>query len=65
MMKKYLFIALAAAAMTSCSQDEVMDAIQGEEIKFSNAFVENATRATDPTYGAVPLKSLPPSSLTL
>lgn len=50
-MKKYLFIALAAAAMTSCSQDEVMEMNQ-EAISFGGAFVENATRATDPSYGS-------------
>lgn len=53
-MKKYLFIALAAAALTSCSQDESLE-VNKEEISFANAFVENATRATDPTYGAVNL----------
>lgn len=51
-MKKYLFIALAAAAMTSCSQDEVMEMNQ-EAISFGGAFVENSTRAaTDPSYGS-------------
>lgn len=50
-MKKYLYIALAAAALTSCSQDETLDVVQGEAIAFSNAFVENSTRAYDPSYG--------------
>ena len=50
-MKKYLFIALAAAAMTSCSQDEVME-MNKEAISFGGAFVENSTRATDPSYGS-------------
>ena len=50
-MKKYLFIALAAAAMTSCSQDEVMEMNQ-EAIAFGGGFVENATRATDIGYKA-------------
>lgn len=53
---KKLFIAIAAlAAMTSCSQDETLDAVQGRAITFANAFVDNATRATtaaDPSYGA-------------
>ena len=52
-MKKYLYIALAAAALSSCSQDESLDVIQGEEIQFGNAFIENSTRAaaaTDPSY---------------
>ena len=53
-MKKYLYIALAAAALTSCSSDETLD-IQKEAIAFGDAFVENSTRATeaaDPSYGA-------------
>ena len=54
-MKKYLYIAIAAATLASCSQDDTLDLVQGEEIQFSNAFVENSTRATDPTYGAVAL----------
>ena len=52
-MKKFLFIALATAALTSCSQDDTLDVIQGEEIKFGNAFIDNSTRATsasDPSY---------------
>lgn len=50
-MKKYLYIALAAAALTSCSQDETLD-IQKEAIAFGDAFVDNSTRAaTDPSYG--------------
>lgn len=51
-MKKYLYIALAAAALTSCSSDETLDVVQKEAIAFGDAFVENATRAaTDPSYG--------------
>lgn len=51
-MKKYLYIALAAAALTSCSQDETLD-IQKEAIAFGDAFVDNSTRAaTDGSYGA-------------
>ena len=49
MMKKYLFIALAAAAMTSCSQDDTLDVVQGEAIKFGNVLVDNATRAAEYT----------------
>lgn len=44
-MKKSIFmVALAALAMTSCSQDEILEVNQ-DEIKFS-AFTENASRAT-------------------
>lgn len=49
-MKKYLFMAIAAAAMTSCSQDESLDIAQKEAISFKDAFVENATRAIDGTW---------------
>ena len=46
-MKKYLYIALAAAALTSCSSDDTLDVIQGEEIAFNNGFIDNASRAID------------------
>lgn len=47
---KKLFIAIAAlAAMTSCSQDEVMEVAQKEAIAFNNGFINNATRAIDPS----------------
>ena len=52
-MKKFLFLAIAAAAMTSCSQDEVLEVAQKQAISFGSAFVGNATRAasaTDPSY---------------
>ena len=51
-MKKYLYIALAAATLASCSSDDTLDVVQKEAISFGDAFVENATRATDNTYGA-------------
>ena len=49
-MKKYLYIAIAAATFASCSQDEVMEVAEKQAISFGNTFVENATRATDPSY---------------
>ena len=50
-MKKYIYIALAAAAFASCSQDEALELNQ-EAIDFDAPFVENATRAaTDPSLG--------------
>jgi hypothetical protein len=49
-MKKYLYIAIAAATLASCSQDEVMDVAEKEAITFGNAFVGNSTRAIDPSY---------------
>ena len=55
---KKLFIAIAAlAAMTSCSQDEVMEVAEKQAISFGNAFIENATRAIDPSYTTKTLKS--------
>ena len=50
-MKKYLYIALAAAALTSCSSDDTLELNQ-EAISFGKAFVGNSTRATDPSYGS-------------
>ena len=61
-MKKFLLIALATAALTSCSQDDTLDVIQGEEIKFGNAFIDNSTRAasaTDPSYSTTSDKGTP------
>ena len=51
-MKKYLYIAIAAATLASCSQDDTLDVVQGQAIAFGNAFVNNSTRtaAIDPTY---------------
>lgn len=53
---KKIFIAFAAlATLASCNKAEVIETVEGEAIEFSNAFVNNATKATDPTYGAVAL----------
>ena len=46
-MKKYLYIALAAAALTGCSSDEAIEMVEKKAIAFDNVFVNNATRATD------------------
>ena len=51
-MKKFLFLAIAAAAMTSCSQDEVLEVAQKQAIQFGESFVGNATRAIDPSHVA-------------
>ena len=53
-MKKIFVLALAAAAMVSCSNNDLLEVNQ-EAIDFGGPFVENATRATDNTYGTVPL----------
>lgn len=49
-MKKLFLMLAAAAAVASCSKDYTIVADQGEAIAF-NSFVENSTRATDPSYG--------------
>ncbi len=48
-MKKLFVAALAVLALTACSNDEILDAPRSAAIKFDNAFVENATRAADPS----------------
>ena len=50
-MKKTL-IALAALATLaiSCNKAEIISAPEAEEIAFDKAFVENVTKATDPSY---------------
>lgn len=42
---------LAVAALVSCSNEEVLEVDKGEAIAFGDAFVDNATRATDPSLG--------------
>lgn len=64
-MKKYLYIAIAAATLASCSQDNTLDAIQGEEIQFGGAFIENNTRAAvDPSYHTGTVSTEKPHVLT-
>lgn len=48
-MKKILYLALAAAAFTSCSQDESIEMVEKTPIAFNNVFVDNTTRAADLT----------------
>lgn len=50
-MKKILIFALAAAAMVSCSTDEVVD-IKKESIGFDKLFVDNSTRAIDGSFSS-------------
>lgn len=45
-----IFLA-GALSLGSCSGDETINEIKGEAIAFGDAFVENSTRATDPSYG--------------
>ena len=48
-MKKIFIAVLAVAALASCSKEQTVNVDKGEAISFENAFVENATRATDLT----------------
>lgn len=48
-MKKSMFmLGVAVAALASCTQNEVVDIAESNVIKFDNAFVGNATKATAP-----------------
>lgn len=55
-MKKLFISMLAVAALASCSQEDVIVADKGDLIGF-NSFVENSTRATDPSYSANNIQS--------
>ena len=55
-MKKLFISMLAVAALASCSQEDVIVADKGDLIGF-NSFVENSTRATDPSYSANDIES--------
>jgi len=51
-MKKLFTILAVAAACVACQKNEIVALDNGEAIAFGNAFVENAVRATDPSYSA-------------
>ena len=51
-MKKIFISLLAVAALAACNKAEVIDSNPGEAIAFGDAFVDNATKATDPSYSA-------------
>lgn len=48
-MKKFFIAIVALAAAVACSNDDIIS-IDRQAIGFGNPFVENATRATDPSY---------------
>lgn len=50
-MKKFFIAIVALAAAVSCSNDDIIS-IDRQTIGFGNAFVDNATRIEDPSYGA-------------
>ena len=51
-MKKVLIAILAVVSLASCSNEETLVVAQPDVIGFGSPFVENATRAIDPSYGA-------------
>ena len=57
-MKKSILGLAALALLASCNNDEELNSLAPEAITFGNPFVDNATRAIDPSYGqnAVALK---------
>ena len=50
-MKKIFLTMMAVTALTACTQDEVMEQNR-TPIAFGNAFVDNASRAVDPSYSS-------------
>lgn len=56
-MKKLLISMLAVATLASCAKEETLSFDKGEAIQFGNAFVENSTRAIDPSYSAKDINS--------
>ena len=58
-MKKSLFVlGVAVAALASCTQSEVVDIAESNVIKFDNAFVGNATKATAPEVKTETIKKM-------
>lgn len=56
-MKKLFTILAVAAAVVACQKNETIALDNGEAIAFGNAFVENSTRAADPSYSANNIQS--------
>lgn len=53
-MKKTLFTILAVAALAACAKEEVVN-VNHESIAFDNTFVDNATKAIDPSITTLTL----------
>lgn len=49
-MKKTFIAIMAIAALAACNKAEVLETAKGDAIAFGEAFVDNATKATDNTY---------------
>ena len=56
-MKKIILATLAAAALVACAKEDVVVAPKGEAIAFDNAFVDNTTKAIDPSITTKTLTS--------
>ena len=54
-MKKIILATLAAAALVACAKEDVVVASKGETIAFDNAFVDNTTKAIDPSVKTLTL----------
>ena len=57
-MKKLFVSVLAVAALAACANEEIVSMDKGEAIQFGNAFVNNSTRAADPSYSTKDIESL-------
>lgn len=55
-MKRIFVAIMALGALVSCSKDELVS-VNRQAIQFGNAFVENSTRADDPSLTATTLES--------
>lgn len=55
-MKKIILATLAAASLVACAKEEIVVAPKGEAIAFDNAFVDNTTKAIDPSVTTKTLK---------
>ena len=55
-MKKVLLSVLAVGMLTACSQDETVDMQAPSQIAFAGAFVDNVTRAADPSTTTANIK---------
>ena len=53
MRKSLWMLGLAAAAMTSCTQNEVLEVAENRAIGFDDVFVGKATRAANPTENSL------------
>ena len=53
-MKKVIFALAAVVALTACSKEQTVVADRGDAIGF-DSFIENSTRAIDPSYGTTNL----------